>query len=53
LFELKPDDEIINIKKGANGMRFFIEYALSGWLEVDKATFDKANKQMPPDRKIV
>jgi hypothetical protein len=50
---LISDDEIINIKKGVNGKRFFIEYSLSGWLEVDKATFDKANKQLPSDRKIL
>jgi hypothetical protein len=49
---LISDDEIMNIKKGVNGKRFFIEYALSGWLEVDKETFEKANKQLPSDRKI-
>jgi hypothetical protein len=48
-----PDEEITNVKIGISGKRFFVEYALSGWLEVDKATFEKANKQLPADRKIV
>jgi hypothetical protein len=49
---LISDDEIMNIKKGVDGKRFFIEYALAGWLEVDKATFEKANNQLPLYRKI-
>jgi hypothetical protein len=49
---LVPDDEITNVKKGANGKRFFIEYALSGWLEVDKETFDKANSRLSLEKKI-
>jgi hypothetical protein len=43
------DDEIMNVKKGVNGKRFFIEYALSGWLEVDKTTFEKANIKLSQD----
>lgn len=52
MFKLTPDDEITNIKKSVDGKRFFIEYALSGWLEVDEATFEKASKRLPPSRKM-